>query len=198
MRIVLVLFISLAFTAGAYGRDEAENLRLAAAISGQSYCLDRGSGNIMMKLKFQLKYTNVGRQPLLLYKGSKSVSYIRAARTVEDLTAEKFSIDYSITWVSSDAGDVPNTGSRLDSRFVVLKPGESWEAASLGELRLTINKALAGEHVFQVVISTWGGSTEQAVKLRAKWKEAGYLWVGDVFSVPAPLTITIPQKLNGC
>lgn len=195
---LLVLELLLLTSGGAYGREKDHELQLSTKILKQNYCKDKDSDTIMLLFKLELTYINVGQQPIILYKGSDLISYVRAARNQEELSAGKYEVDLSVTWVTSGSGDVPDTGRVPDSRFVVLKPGASFKAA--GETRIfDSNKLLpAGEHVLQVIVSTWQGSREQAEKLRSKWAKRGYFWYGNAFSLPMLLTVEDNPKLKGC
>jgi|ERR1051326_9150848 hypothetical protein len=198
MRTASALLFIVAVAANTFGGEESHDLRLTTVVEKQSYCRDKGTGEVFMSLSFRLSYTNTGQHPLILYKGSKLVTYVRGARTIEDLSAKKFSLDLAVTWVSSGNGDVPDTGSSPDDRFAILKPGKSWNTYTLGETAIPILQGISGTKVLQVIIPTWDGSREQATRLQKKWEKTGQLWIGNAFSEPVPITIEIPQKLGKC
>jgi hypothetical protein len=196
MKSIFLLALLLLPSGGAYGSEKDHDLQLSSKILKQSYCKD--SDTIMSLLKLELTYTNVGQQPIILYKGSDLISYVRSARSREELSAGKYEVDMSITWVTSGNGAVPNTGRVPDSRFVVLKPGASFKVA--GDARIIDSDKLlpAGKHVLQVIVSTWQGSREQAERLRNKWAKTGYFWYGNTFSLPMQITIESNPKLKSC
>lgn len=197
MKIMFVLFLILLTSAGINAEQKEHDLQLSTNILKQSYCKDENSGTIMLLLRLHLRYTNVGRGTVILYKGSDLISYVRVARNREALSAKNYEVDMSVTWVTSGDGNVPNTGRTPDSRFVVLKPGAAYKA--VGETRIIDSNALAaGERAIQVIVSTWHGSGEQAEKLRGKWRKAWHFWYGNTFSEPMLLAVESSPKMGRC
>lgn len=192
---MFVLFLLLLTSAGINADQKEHDLLLATSVLKQSYCKDENSGTVMLLLRLQLRYTNVGRGTVILYKGSDLISYVRVARNREALSANNYEVDMSVTWVTSGDGSVPNTGRTPDSRFVVLKPGAAYKA--VGETRIIGSDSLAaGEHAMQVIVSTWQGSGEQAERLRGKWRKVGYFWYGNTFPKPMLLAVESSPKMG--
>jgi hypothetical protein len=198
MKSICLLALLLLTCNGAYGNEKDNDLQLSTKILKQSYCKDKDSDTTMLLLNLELTYTNVGQQPIILYKGSDQISYVRVARNQEELSSKKYEVDMSVTWVTSGNGDVPNIGSVPDSRFVVLKLGASFKVN--GETRIIDSDKLlpVGEHVLQVIVSTWQGSREQAERLRNKWAKTGYFWYGNTFSLPMQFRVESNPKLKRC
>ncbi len=193
----VTVFAFLLLMTGAASAQERD-LQLSTRILKQSYCLDRSAATTMLLLSLELTYTNVGDNRLILYKGSNQISYVRAALSEKDLTIGKYEVDMSTTWVSSGSGEVSDVGSVPDSRFAILKPGGSFKI--VGETRIIdSDKVLvAGEHVLQVVTSTWEGSSEQARKLRNRWLRTGDFWYANTSSLPMRFRVEQSPKLKKC
>jgi hypothetical protein len=190
-RYVLLLLI---FLPGAVALEaKAQDLELTTRVLSLRLCSD-GPDVFMIRANLRLRYTNVGKQTLIVPKGNLT-TYWRIAPNEDRLLAASWNHFF---WVISGNGDMPNLGSKPDSRFCTLKPGASCEIEST-DLHLPATKQLpAGNYLLQIVVPVWNGSNEQAYKLREKWKRYGFVWLDAVTSKPMTFTIEDKVKLPAC
>lgn len=148
-------------------------------------------GSLALSLKLQLRYTNVGNQPLILYKGSKLIHRHTTSRSVRDAEAKRFLSDHSLSIYSQGGAEINELS--LDRLFVILQPGDSYERDALNFVVLQVEPnateatgaALSpGEYMLQVTTSTWPDSEKLAKELRHQWQQSGLLWYDPVVSVP--------------
>lgn len=133
------------------GHAQSNNLRLETELKEQNYCFD--AKGEMYRIFLTLTYTNLGSEPIILYKGSNLISYLDIAQNQKDLEKKKYEAgSMSITWVTSGS-DFSEVGDIPDERFVVLKLGEHFETQS-GMLSLKA-PLTPGEHILRVIIPTW-------------------------------------------
>src|SRR5947208_5398243 len=107
----LLIFLSLPINLNGQAQDNP--LQLEATVIGRKFCIENDA--YVYRLNFELKYTNVGTQPLILDKGANLISYVRVARNEDDFREKKFEVDMSISWYSTgsglaDAGNEPGEG----------------------------------------------------------------------------------------
>lgn len=174
-------------------------LQLTTSIINQRYC----AGNQLM-LTLKLQYTNVGNQPLILFKFAKVIYQSMVSRSVRDSEAKRYEQDASISAYSSMdyiSVDTPSPGPL----FVILKPTESFEDEDIVNVFINDGKSIfnrkflrPGDYVLEVRTSTWGSSPEQAERLRARWKQYGDFWSWDIKSLPMPFKIDEERKVVNC
>ena len=173
----LLLSLSCA-TCFAQDRD----LQLTTSIINQQACA-MNAGVDALSLTLQLRYTNVGHRKLILYKGSQLFYQVFVSRSKEEAAARKYELRtsharYYDVQPEKIAGDSPT------SVFTVLSPGASYETKQVivlsvareggGQMNVSI---AAGEHVLNLIASTWYESKKLAQDLRERWKPRGFLWV---------------------
>ena len=185
------------------GERQEPPLRLTTGIVGQRY-LKNDDGSLTLHLQLRLRYTNVGYQPLILYKGSKLIHRHTTSRSAADAEAGRFTSDYALS--ISSAGGAELDESSLDRLFVILQPGESYERDALNVVALQVTPdapetpgaALTpGEYVLQVTTSTWPDSEELARELGGRWQGAGLLWHDPAVSAPVPFRVEAGQRAAG-
>lgn len=99
--------------------------------------------------------------------------------------------------MTSDSGDVIDTGRTPDEDFAVLKPGRSYTVRT--NFRLFSAKPLPGKESFlQVIVPTWSGTRQQAEKLQKKWEKTGALWFKNVRSEPLSFTLDKATNVKKC
>lgn len=176
------------------GQDN--DLQLTITVTSQRYCLNKiYDGEYDLILKLQLRYTNTGKQTLILEKGGNLITYFKTGSDLKSLAAARYG---HILWMSSNNEGVTETGSTPSSSFVALKPDEFYEIE--GEMRFPSAKELLakGRQYLQVVIPTWSGTDNQAHELRKRWKKTGALWYKPARSQPMEFTVEKEPKVVEC
>lgn len=161
----------------AQGRD----LQLTARIAGARYCAVSSEVDAL-QMTLRLRYTNTGNQKLILYKGNKLFYQIFVSRNIEDAAARRYE---TRTTHSRYYDQQPEKidDAHPGSVFTILAPGASYEAEQVITLPVARDEAeakrdvlFAGDHVLQVIVSTWYESKKLAQSLRQRWQRRGFLW----------------------
>lgn len=197
-----LLLLMLLSCATSYGQER--ELQLTTSIINQQSCMIN-SGVDALSLTLQLRYTNAGNRKLLLYKGNKLFYQVFVSHSKDDAAHRKYELHttharYYDLQPEKIAGDSPS------SVFALLSPGASYEtrqtivvpAAREGAGQFNVSVA-PGEHVLNLIASTWYESKKLAQDLREHWKARGFLWIDSVASNSVPLVIdnkgaTVPCK----
>jgi hypothetical protein len=179
-------------------------LRLETRLISQSYCRRQPLDKMNVELKLQLKFTNLGDEPVILYRKCDSVERISRSATVEDALARK----YEENWNVMLASVFPHLVSGKEAfppqdYFVVLRPGEShYLIRTVGfEYCLPARQgcpALTGEHYLSVVFGTWKEPPKLAEQLRKRWRVFGMLWDENVTSEPMRFTVVDRPSAPSC
>lgn len=168
-------------------QSQERDLQLTASIKGQQACAVSARHDAL-RLTLHLRYTNTGRQKLILYKGNRLFFQIFISRGGEDAAAirnelrtthSRFFDEQPEKIVSPAPGSV----------FTILSPGASYETEQIislpvareGEGLFNVSIA-AGEHVLNVAASTWYESKKLAEELRERWRSRGFLWTDPLVS----------------
>jgi hypothetical protein len=163
-----------------------EPIRLTADLKEQTYCrADPDTFGIQLRLA--LHGTNQTGGTLIVIKDMSQAYYsIQVAKNADDMAAEKYEYDPII-----DHSEIPPGApddADLSKRFIVLKPGESFDSvttvgvmatrASYPHVRSTLTP---GKYLARVTLSTWQymNPPEQTA---LRWKQQGRL-------VSEPITI---------
>jgi hypothetical protein len=178
-------------------------LRLTAEIVSQKHCA--GDAELdALHLGLRLVYTNTGRFPIVLYKGSDLVSRVVVSRTLEDVSAGRFEVNATLT-SGADGGELDFECSRHDEAFVVLQPGETYRTdtevtifAVRNDVRDVTGAIKSGDHFLQIEVPTWPGSKERAAKLSTCWGRRGVLWSAPLTSMPMPLRVDNNRYIEEC
>jgi hypothetical protein len=177
-----------------------EQLQLTTGIIEQKYC---NTGSPSLRIKLLLKYKNVGRQALILYKGSSLVSRYLISSSTKAASARDYVQDVRLEIKSSEGTYYFNTPNPGDD-FVILKPNGLYSTES--EVDLPIEDSTspnpdflrAGTYFLQVNVSTWNESVNLARKLRYRWRQNGALWFNKVLSQPMSFTVEEQPKIVDC
>lgn len=197
----LFLWLTGAATLCAQTSAPKQPLVLTVEMAGQQYCaVNVELTSLRMKLK--LRYTNVGRQKLILYKGHDLFYQIKI-RSLKTGTNP-----YEVTLLNSryfDEQPEPIDVSAPSSVFVILVPGATYEReieSSIGVTGHWANRGdsavIDGEHALQLTVSTWYKSKSLAQKLRQQWERKGLLWFDSITSTPILLTVTRAHRAVSC
>lgn len=182
-------------------RPENPALQLTMKIISGEYCA--GDADLdSLRLKVRLVYTNTGKQPLILYKGSHLISRTMISRNSADAAAKRFEVNSLLTQLSS-GGRNCYSGAIPSKCFVTLSPGKSFEVEAVagvfvvrGDAREITGAVNSGKHVLQVEVTTWHESNKLAKSLRGRWLRHGLLWYEPITSAPAPFIVEKQRKVG--
>ena len=197
--ITLLLRLNCAAAFGSQINTAKQPLVLTVEIISQQYCtINSDLTSLQMRLK--LRYTNVGNEKLILYKGHDLFyqTKIRALSTGAD----------EVTFLNSryfDEEPEPIEQPSPSRVFVILAPGATYEREIVmgmgvaGQVSNLGNQTIGeGGHSLQLIVSTWYKSRSLAQKLRQQWERKGLLWFDAVASKPIPFTVERPNSLRPC
>jgi hypothetical protein len=200
--ITFYLWLNCSAALGAQVNSAKQPLVLTVEMIGQQYCtVNPDLAALQMRLR--LRYTNVGSQKLILYKGH-DLFYQTKIRAVSTDSAKP----YEITFLNSryfDEEPEPIEQPSPSRVFVVLPAGATFER------ELVIGVLIAGqdagrgaqairdgEHTLQLTVSTWYKSKSLAQKMRQQWERKGLLWFDAVTSRPIRFIAERSQSLVPC
>ncbi|HJR05650.1 MAG TPA: hypothetical protein VJ842_00010 [Pyrinomonadaceae bacterium] len=152
-----------------------------------------------------MRYKNVGKQKLILYRGH-DLFYQTRIRSVPDDRAAK---PYEIIFTNSryfDEEFEPIEQPTPSEVFVILPPGGSYERELMvgvgvagSDTAATSNHTVReGRYTLELIVSTWYKSRPLAERLRQRWERKGLLWVDPIVSMPIPLTVEKPETPAHC
>jgi hypothetical protein len=180
--------------------SDAPNLEMTVKTVGGEYCVGDNDLDILL-LKLRLTFTNKGKEPLILFKGSSLIDTIKISRNVADALAQRYEADISQTQLTAGAkqcyrGAVPN------KCFVILAPRGSYEVDTKvrilvvrGDVRKIGGAVMSGDHALQVNVSTWHETDKLAKNLRARWRRSGTLWSQPLTSAPIRFSVSKQHQL---
>lgn len=188
--------ILLLTCAASFGQER--NLQLTTNILSQQACAINASLDAL-QLTMQLRYTNVGSQKLILYKGNRLFYQVFISRSLEETAARKFELRTSHSRFYDEQPERIEAASP-GSVFTILSPGASYETKQVviipvardGAGRINVSLA-AGEHLLQLAASTWYESKKLADNLRERWRARGFLWTEPLASNSIGLVVD-PQR----
>ncbi|HEV7843344.1 MAG TPA: hypothetical protein VGO69_06585, partial [Pyrinomonadaceae bacterium] len=176
--------------------SQQRGLQLTASVIQQQSCAVSESVDAL-RLTLQLRYTNAGKEKLILYKGNRLFFQIYISRGMEGATAAAGKQELRTTHSryfdeQPEKITAPNPGAV----FTTLSPGASYEIRQIislpvtreGEGRFNVSIG-AGEHVVSVMASTWYESRKLAEELRGRWRTRGFLWTDPLASNAVAFTV---------
>jgi hypothetical protein len=180
-------------------QNEPQLLRLTTRIVKERYCSDIGSS--FLEWTLNLTYTNIGNRPVLLDKKSTWIYRSLVSRDLKAASADQYE-----QAPSSSYGDLSKWGfvsTPNEDSFAVLKPGESFDVEANCRVSIydgtpdTEDALHAGNHVLQIRVATWYYYADPKF-YRDKWRSRGYLYSGNVTSLPMPFTIEQQRRFMPC
>jgi hypothetical protein len=178
-------------------------LQLIMKIVGEGYCIGDSELDGLW-LKVRLVYTNNGKEPIILYKGSTAISRLMISHNLMEAAAKRFEINSSLTQITS-GGENCYMGSVPTSCFVSLPPRACYEVETTvqvfvvrGDAREITGAVKSGDHVLQVEVPTWHESNQLANELISRWRRNGRLWHEPVMSEPIRFTVAKDHKVIDC
>ena len=176
-------------------------LELTAEITSQKYCA-ASSDSATLEMNLKLRYTNVGNQKLILYKGHDLFYQTRIR------SASSGAQRYEVLFLNSRYFDeeFESIDQALPGKvFVSLSPGAVYER-KLVVGTAVVSEGVArgdstirvGDHTLQIIVSTWYKTRSLAQKLRQQWERKGLLWFDPLVSAPIHFLAARPPSLAPC
>lgn len=200
---LLLLLFNCSAAFGTQSSTQSPPLQLTTTVISHRYC-GVGTDVDALQLNLRLRYTNTGRQKLILYKGHNLFYQITVSRNAAEAATRKYELFATSALYFDEEPEVieRSTPGRV---FVILSPGDTYEterAITIPVIRESIAQvdgAVApGEHVLQLIVSTWYESKNLAEKLRQRWQRSGYLWSDGIFSVPMKFSVEKQHSVVTC
>lgn len=194
----IILFLGCAANFG-----QERDLQFTANILGQRSCAV-SAGIDALELTLQLRYTNTGRQKLILYKGNRLFYQVFISRNLEEAAARKHELRTSHSrFFDEQPEKIKDTSP--GSVFAILSPGASYETKQVVSVPVAregsgqVNsKIAAGEHTLFLVVSTWYESKKLADELRERWRARGFLWTETLASNSVGFRVDNQRAATGC
>ena len=198
--IVLTLLLHGTLFSQTEAVSDSPGLKLTMKIMEQKYCDSDYSDMAMLRVSLQLTYVNIGRRPLIIYKGSNLIYYVLVGSNEQKLRNKQYEANIHVGWVTS--GTKLKEGSQPGKEFTVLNPHESYQTEGDVSIPVDLNGTTqflkSGEHVLQVVTETWPADEAQFDKLKRRWNNTGFLWGKNVRSEPMPFSVERKPNLVEC
>lgn len=201
--LAIILIIACSPASGFNQGAQNKSLELSFNIINQRYCVG-GAGVDFLHLTLRLRFTNVGNQKLILYKGNNLFFAVWTKPAQDNQAGARFEMKTTASrFLQMTPEDVDRPSPNRD--FVFLSPQESFETSIAVSLpvvseegkrsRGTINN---GEHLLQITASTWYESRKLGEKLRERWQRKGMLWLDPLGSASAPFNSDKPSSAERC
>ncbi|MDX6405968.1 MAG: hypothetical protein QOH70_3423 [Blastocatellia bacterium] len=197
-----LVWLNLATPLSAQTKPPRPPLELSVEIVSQSYCaVNQNSASLEMKLK--LRYRNVGKQKLILYKGHDLFYQTKIRSAPGNLNGP-----YEVWVVNSRYFDeelevidqtIPEKvfltlrAGAVYTREIMVGVGVVTEKVERGDSSIR-----SGDHSLQLIASNWYQSRAMAQKLRQQWQRKGLLWSDPVDSPPIHFLAQRPAVLARC
>ena len=195
------LLLLLIISARGFGQER--DLQLTISVAGQESCRAT-AGTDLLQLTLKLRYTNVGSQRLILYKGNRLFYQVFISRSCEDTLARKYEM-YTTHSRYFDEQPEKISAPQPGGVFATLPPGASYETKQVIAVAVAregagrVNIAIpAGQHVVNLVASTWYESRKLAEDLRERWRPRGFLWADPLGSNFAAFTVDNQRPAAVC
>lgn len=203
MKSVLLILLALCSPASGIQRSAPQErpLTLASEIVEQRYC--EGAGGVdFLHLKIRLRFTNVGNQKLILYKGNNL--FFSVWVKPEQETVARFEMKTTASRFLQMTPEAVDT--RTPNRdFVFLSPQESFETSIAVSLPIAREEARRsrgsinnGAHLLQITASTWYESRKLGEQLRERWQRKGLLWLDPLGAMPIRFSSEKPDTVERC
>ena len=185
---------------------QQRDLQLTASVIAQQSCAVSEKMDAL-RLTLQLRYTNAGKEKLILYKGNRLFFQIYINRGGEDVAAAAAGRLELRTTHSRYFDEQPEkiAAPSPTGVFTTLSPGASYEIKQIisvpvardGEGRYNVSIG-AGEHILSLTTSTWYESRKLAEDLRERWHARGFLWTEPLASNSVAFTIGKERSNLAC
>lgn len=188
-------------------------MEATTSVITQQACVDASGVNlagmrswsVKVDLVLTVKYTNIGRCPIILDKSSGAVGGENISGSEQDAQSKNYVYRSFInTMVVSEKARIED-GNRPGDSFVILKPGETHEGKSKSRLLINQNyqyNLLSSNPQFLMLgVWTTDGKLDDANgidELRTKWKKYGYLWTEGITTRPMSISFPKLEELKPC
>jgi hypothetical protein len=191
------LFIIVLFPDSVTAQSQ-KPLQLTTEIIEQSVCSIGKKDSLQLRLR--LRYTNLGQERLLVYKGHDLFFQTKIRR--EENPAEEVLL-LNMRYFDEEP-------ERIDARspgrvFAKLAAGASFERELVDGIGVadvapsgSATTVTPGRYTLQLIVSTWYQSPKLAEKLKAQWQHEGSLWSQPLYSIPIKLLISKPPASPAC
>lgn len=177
-------------------------LEITSHLVDNKYC----PGGTML-LTLASEYRNIGDNNLILFKYALPAFQYRVSKDSEAAKAKRYEqvISPTMGWAPSHIkfGSEPPT-----EWFVILKPQQSYRPINTIKVLLVTTDTDTtdtdkqgvehdlhrGEHVLQLMISTWPLDDKLGRELRTRWEAFGSLWTESLLSIPMKFRVDEPTK----
>ncbi|MDX6502464.1 MAG: hypothetical protein QOG23_5728 [Blastocatellia bacterium] len=181
-------------------------LRVVTSITSERYCRGTDGSFYTLQMELGLSYTNVGQQPLIVYRSSGDINRQMISTGDDNASAKQYIVDMSLTiFTDRTAANVEDFS--LGTDFIVLAPNASVTTKastdavvflSSGKHEVSENAMSPGKYVLQIEVSPWHWSRDIADRLSRRWQERGILWLRSAVSKPMPFVIEKRPKFVDC
>jgi hypothetical protein len=202
MSIVRTLSLSLLLAARlAIAQTPNPTVRLQGYVISVKYCEGDGEVSISQH-RVRLRFTNVSRQPLILYR-AYAVKNVVIGKSVTGGAIAEVETQFSLTGFTS----VPTGVTRYtwpNPAFVLLQHGHFFSSEDIIPIpiRLRENNSAgltAGEHFMQFRASPLSEDPPEVTQqLRERWRRRGLLRTGSVLSSPIRFTVAKVPGFEKC
>ncbi|MFY9553734.1 MAG: hypothetical protein WAV47_03335 [Blastocatellia bacterium] len=177
--------------------------QLKVTVLSQQYCKADAELDAL-RLNLGLQFRNIGKDRLILYKGSNRIRRVMISRNLEDAEAKRYEVNSSLTWVD-DGRSQEIDDSVPNQSFIILPPEATYEMETSITLFVVrdetkeISGAIRpGEHVLQVEVQTFPQRDYNTSELSRKWKPIGFLCYEPILSDPLTFQVEKIRKLSEC
>jgi len=203
--ILLAGFAIHAFAGASLKRESsstnARTLELSTSVAEAYSCAPKS-----MALRLRLSYKNTGTEPLIIDKRAvKIVDRYMVSRNLKDATNRNYVVEMRAEDFGGNYGWDAKTEPAW-SGFALLQPGEAYEIDDRSATTTFIvdddrpnakGSLFAGDYFLQVQVDTWSYSGN-AVELRRRWKDQGYLWSNPLISTPMSFSVQKSRQIRPC
>ena len=200
MKYLFALLSLLLISQAVYGQDRDLGLTIGV-IDQQSCSTGRNTDNLQMALR--LRYTNVGKRKVILYRGTR-IFYQAFVSRMEGTTARQ------LEFRTSHAAYEQKQFEKIDANvpghvFISLSPGASYETrqgiivpiARDGGGRFNVSIG-PGEHLLNLAVSTWYESRKLGEGLRERWRGRGFLVTEPLISNSIGFSVSAQPAVTAC
>ncbi len=185
--------------------SQAPTLKLQARLTGQSYCREPRSDDLSATLRLQLKVTNIGEEPVILYRKCDQLFEASRSATLADALAGRYEDSFHVSYAPFFYLKLIKGYEAFPPQdyFVILRPDEPYFLNTVVSFRYCTPArvrcpALSGDHYLRARFSTWKESPEVLARARKTWRPFGYLWDGDLTTEPVAFAVADPPVIPDC
>jgi len=211
--LLITLTVCVSGQSAGVRKELGVEMEATTSIAEQKICIDESGTDLQGRKtwavradwELKIKYTNTGQYPVILDKGSGTVSSQRIWTTEENVNA-KNNVSYStFTHMVFSENPRKENGEIPSKAFVTLQPGATYENKTQTLLLVSevtkYNLLSTGTQFLTLGIWTQDGTLHKANsidELRARWKKHGYLWAEGITTQPMSISFPKLEELKPC